>query len=102
VNTSELKAVRARLLDAIKAIDIALGEESDRKNQKVYDVEPQRLAELVANVESRTRLRDAGAKTSAERLALAQYLKTHGWSVRQTRLDGVRARYWFSPSDPLN
>ena len=103
MNASELKILRSTLLDAVKAIDVTIGgEQTSYRKRKIYDVSPERLADLASRVETRTTLRDAGAKSSAEKLALAQHLKANGWSVRQARLNGVRARYWFAPSDPMN
>ena len=101
MNKSELRSIRADLCRAIKAIDSALGEQSIT-TPKVYDVEPTQVDIMESKMQTRTRLKDAGATTRSESLALSQRLKSKGWIVKQARIDGVRARYWFSPSDPLN
>lgn len=101
MNKSELRSIRADLRRAIKAIDAALGEQSIT-TPKVYDVEPNRIDIMEAKMQTRKRLKDAGATTGSESLALSQRLRSKGWIVKQMWIDGVRARYWLSPSDPLN
>ena len=102
MNKSELKAIRTKLYEAIKEIDLALGESSRADAPKVYDVTLDRLDELEANMQNRGRLSDAGAESNSERLALAQRLTDRGWMGKQARIDGVRGRFWFAPGDPLN